>query len=191
MADVDWAARSEAAERVFMEAGNRAALETDFGFCAYGTASGMPWFYWFATREDMLEALRGHALFLNPSLGMDVDTAQLALERTIATADPADLETLRRNLNQHLIGASTLTWMGSFKDLCEGDHQTAQDVRAAFRDELDEPIGNKIAPISLGELHGFVVVTVFNPRQQRRWQCDRQEACPPAFEAILADRAVL
>jgi hypothetical protein len=157
MTDVEWVARSEAAIGVFMEAAERAPLETDFGFCACGDASGMPFFHWFPTKENMLEALRGHALFLNPPRsGMDVDTAQLALERTIATADPADLETLRRKLNEHLIGASTLTWMGSFKDLCEGDHQTAQDVRAAFRDELDEPTGNKIAPISLGELHGFV-----------------------------------
>jgi hypothetical protein len=135
MAEVDWDARSEAAGSVFMKAAERAPLKTDLGFCAYGDApvgGGMPIFHWFATKEDMLKALRGHALFVfPPHSGMDVDTAQLALER--ATADPADLETLQRNLNEHLRGALQFTWMGSFKDLCEGDHPTAQDVRAAFR----------------------------------------------------------
>jgi hypothetical protein len=39
MADVEWVARSEAALNVFREAAERAPLETDFGFCAYGDAS--------------------------------------------------------------------------------------------------------------------------------------------------------
>jgi len=87
-------------------------LETDFGFCAYDDApaaigGGTPCFFWFATKEEMLGALR-------------------------------------RLLNKHLRGSSQFTWIGSFKELCEGDHPAAQELRADFREDSNGTVATPI-----------------------------------------------
>jgi hypothetical protein len=154
----NWNLRKEAAEGAFSEPGQRAALATDYGFCAYGDApegigGGTPWFYWFETKEAMLATLGDHALFLNPPRA-DLDIVAIDGAIKSITATDGDLEAMRSELNKHLKGASQFTWIGSFKELCESEHPKAAEIRSEFRTENDKPSDS--SPIQLYEADSFV-----------------------------------
>ena len=70
----------------------------------------MQFFYWFGAKQVMLD-FRDHAHFLHPSRS-DIDLTDIdsALGREIANADPNDLESLRKQLNERLVGSSQFTW---------------------------------------------------------------------------------
>ena len=101
-----------------MEPCQRLARAGDYGFCVYGDAppaiGGMRFFYWFGAKQVMLDFVRYHAHFLHPSRS-DIDLTDIdsALGREIANADPDDLESLRKQLNERLVGSSQFTWIGS------------------------------------------------------------------------------
>src|SRR5258706_11810624 len=95
----------------------------DFGFCAYGDAppaigGGMQFFYWFEDKQAMFDFLRDHGVFLHPARS-DIDLSEIdsALGREMENADPNDLESLRKRLNELLVGISQFTWIGSFEEL--------------------------------------------------------------------------
>jgi len=160
MNDLDWDARSEAAIKAFKEPLERGASGTDYGFCAYGDASaatgrGMPYFYWFETKEQMLTAICDHALFLNPPRSdIDVAATDANVKRAVANAHMADLETLRCDLNRHLAHASKFIWMGTLRELCESEGQEAKKFRTEFR--KDTGIAEDSSPIRAQELNSFV-----------------------------------
>ena len=88
----------------------------------------------------MLDFVRYHAHFLHPSRSdIDLTDKDSALGREIANADPDDLESLRKQLNERLVGSSQFTWIGSFEDLRANSHTEAQIVRNQFRSENDQP----------------------------------------------------
>lgn len=158
MTELDWDVWEQRAEEIFLEPGDRVPEQTDFGFCAYDDApaalgGGFPWFHWFASKTEMLEVLRDHAPFLyKPRGDLDIETIDAIVKHLIAVTN-GDLEALRRGLNERLIGLAQFTWIGSFEDLCEGDHPEAKKVRGSFRDDEDE------GSIRLDEVEDFAEFT--------------------------------
>lgn len=158
MTEIDYDAREEAAQRMTQQAGEREVQPSDYGFCAYGDApgaigGGMPWFYWFESKDAMVAALRDHALFLNPPRS-DIDLAATQAEVVSLIARCGDMESLRGDLNKCLVNASQFEWMGTFKELCESDTAFAKEVRSNFRDDTDR--GEDSNPVKLDEVPAFI-----------------------------------
>jgi hypothetical protein len=123
----------------------RLARDGDYGFCCYGDASpaiggGIPVFFWFEDGPAMLDFLKRHAPFLNPPRS-DIDLTELdsTVRVAVANADPNDLETLRKRLNELLDGCTQFTWIGSFEELKACGHPEAQLVRNHFHSENGRP----------------------------------------------------
>jgi hypothetical protein len=158
MTELEYEARQQAAQEFFAKVFEREVDPTDYGFCAYGDASpaiggGMPWFYWFESKDAMIAAVRDHGLFLNPPRS-DIDLAATQAELDAALGTDGSIEELRETLNRCLAGASGFTWIGTFKELCESDSAAAKEVRANFRDSCDKGVDD--GPIKSEEMSGFV-----------------------------------
>jgi hypothetical protein len=158
MTEVDYETRQQAAQEFFEKVFEREVELTDYGFCAYGDAppaigGGMPFFFWFESKDSMIAALRHHGLFINPPRS-NIDLVARQAELNDALATDLATEELRETLNRCLEGASGFTWIGTFDDLCESDSAAAKEVRPNFRDSEDK--GEDDSPIKPDELPAFV-----------------------------------
>jgi hypothetical protein len=142
---VDIEKRRSEAENAMAEPCQRMARPGDYGFCAYGDAppaigGGMQFFYWFEDKQATLDFLRDHGVFLHPERSdIDLSETDSGLGREMANADRNDLESLRTQLNELLVGISQIPWIGSFEELRAGSHPEARIVRNHFRSENDQP----------------------------------------------------
>lgn len=158
------------AQAIFAEAAERKAKKTDWGFYSYGdgppaAGGGVGGFSWFASRREMLEAVRAHLVYFCP--GPDTkDPATVAKE--VATAvkgmgsSASGREAARNRANAALKGFAQIEWWGTFASLLEGDGAFERGIRASFRsedEEDDEEPGGKgkaaDRPITAGELAAF------------------------------------
>jgi hypothetical protein len=158
MIEENWDTRRNAAQIASEAPSQREAHETDYGFCAYGDAppaigGGTPWFYWFETKQTMLQFLGEHALFLHPPGGLNLATADGAIRRAVTEFGTGDLEALRVQLNRHLKGSSQFSWLGSFKQLRESDHPEAEKIRGEFPAENRTP--GETRPVDKNDARAF------------------------------------
>lgn len=152
---------SDAMPQVLLDSGERVPEPNDWGFCAYGDAApaiggGMPWFYWFATEQEMLAAVNQHAAIMHPPRS-DLDpTAIQARVVDILAATPGcpDAATIA-HLNEALRGCTGFEWFGSFTQLANGDDEFEKQVRDDFRSRNDAEGDGPIADADLSEFAHF------------------------------------
>jgi hypothetical protein len=152
----------EAAQEALQLAFDREPADTDWGFCAYGDApaaigGGMSAFCWFASREEMLDFIATHALYMNlPRSDLDLDAIEEALDVLVGRMRDGHLDDAAAlpALNELLRHASQFTWLGTFRSLCDGETEAARQILNEFRRRDSSSV--EVGENELGDFRQFL-----------------------------------
>jgi hypothetical protein len=129
---------------------------SSWGMYSYGDAppaigGGMGAFTWFDNRTALLKFVADVLPFSPPGPGnSDPLAVATKVKEVLASvkAGDLDLEKARRKLNVILRAYSQIEWMGTFKDLKDGNSTYARKIVKNFRRSRDLPVG--AAPVAVG-----------------------------------------
>ena len=157
------------ADKAWDKAQEHEPRSSSWGFFGYGDApgamgGGVGAFVWFSTRARLMKFIAEVLPFSPPGpCGADEDAVAEQCSQLIKQyqEDSLSLEAMRTTLNQTLRGFSQIEWLGTRKDLLEGDHRYALYVRAQFRvDAMQGEEGPNIeqdSPLDLLRAHGAAI----------------------------------
>lgn len=97
-------------------------------------------FYWFASREELLDFVATHALYMNPPRSdLDLDAIEHEIGVLVGLMRDRQLEDAAAllALNKLLRHASQFTWLGTFRSLRDGQTHAARQILEEFRSEED------------------------------------------------------
>ncbi len=141
-------------------------VDSSWGFFSYGDAcgaigGGMGAFLWFPDQEKLLTFIRD-VLPFNPPGPCNADHEKVDRDCTRLIeqfqAGEISLEEMRSSLNTTLKGFSQIEWLGTKKELLEGDHPYAMYLRARY--QLDRwptdhiPEVEKDSPLKVLKIYG-------------------------------------
>lgn len=118
-------------------------------------------FTWFATREDLLEAL----VECEPAVHWELDEEEFDQARTELEMVRLDLLTrpdlpdeARERCSDALAGEAEIAWWGRFEDLVHGDGAFERGLRASFREAMGEEGDDerRERPVAPEEIAAFV-----------------------------------
>lgn len=146
----------EAANARWADDALREPKSTSWGMYSYGDAppaigGGMGAFTWFDNRTALLKFVADVLPFSPPGPGnSDPLAVATKVNEVLASvkAGDLDLEKARRKLNVILRAYSQIEWIGTFKDLKDGNGTYARKIVKDFRRSRDLPVG--AAPIAVG-----------------------------------------
>lgn len=136
---------------------------TSWGMYSYGDApaaigGGVGAFTWFDSRSALLKFVT-EALPFSPPGPHDSDPLAVADKvKSLVTqirAGDLDLESARRKLNTVLRAYSQIEWIGTFKDLKDGNGAYAKRIIKEFRESQALPVGKAPVAVSRTQLKDF------------------------------------
>ena len=165
MADQDIETLVEAATSKAVAAGERIPEASSWGFVAFGVGDwhpafggGSSGFFWFPTREDLLDFI-GTQLAYFPNSGFDPSEMATAAAEIVGRvgAGITPMSDALLELDACMKGHWQFLWCGQFEGLVSGDLPFERELRADFRESLDdEADGHLERPIEAEELKSFI-----------------------------------
>jgi hypothetical protein len=154
--------RAEAAREVGSAASSRTPHANSFGFFAYGDApeaigGGIGVFQWFASSKALFDYLADHLTYMNAGQsGTDPFATHVAVKNAVNKFRKVDapLKLLIPKLNRLLRTYSQITWIGTLRDLKEGNGKYERGLRKEFRESLESEAGTR--PIQRSEVAEFL-----------------------------------
>ncbi|MBP0447315.1 hypothetical protein J8J14_21320 [Roseomonas sp. SSH11] len=110
-------------------------------------------FYWFASREEMLDFIASHSLYMNPPRSdLNLNAVEEALNVLVGRVRDRHLDDTAAlpALNELLRHASQFTWLGTFRSLCYGETEAARQIPNEFWRQDNSP-----AEVGRDELEDF------------------------------------
>lgn len=153
MSQEEYEERAEMALQATQAAANLWPSESSWGAFIYGDApggigGGIGSFCWFDRREQLLDYVKTHLVFLNPG-PVTLDPAKVAanVQETIERVEVGmlDMRADQAQVNQPLQSFSQIQWWGQFSELLHGETEFAIGVREWFH-QIEGPDGT--APIT-------------------------------------------
>jgi hypothetical protein len=144
---------------------NSDAGGSSWGMFSYGDAppaigGGMGSFSWFNNRTALLNFVEEVLPFSPPGPGNSDPLAVAAEVRAVVAAARSgeiDLEKARKKLNPILKAYSQIEWMGTFRDLKDGNGAYARKVIKEYRRSSDLPVGASPIAIARSQLADFKI----------------------------------
>ena len=141
----------------------RAPKASSWGMFSYGDASpaiggGVGAFTWFDNRTALLKFVAEVLPFSPPGPGNSDAVAVAAKVQGVLSgvkAGDLDLEKARRKLNLILRAYSQIEWMGTFKDLKDGNGTYARKIVKDFRRSRELPVGAAPIAVSRSQVEDF------------------------------------
>ena len=100
---------------------------------------------WFSSRRRVLDFLANHITYLKYVRGMDPYAIHASVERAVGKfrASSANLRLLIPKLNSLLRGSIKIAWVGTLKELKEGNGRRERLLRLEFRREHKSKFGSR------------------------------------------------
>ncbi|NLS90879.1 MAG: hypothetical protein GXX96_01660 [Planctomycetaceae bacterium] len=120
-----------------------------YGDAPGGIGGGLGCFCWFDRKEQLLEYVKTHLVFLNPGPAtMDPAKVAASVQETIERIETGmlDMRADQAQVNLQLQSFSQIEWWGKFSELLDGDTEFARRVRQWFRGSDDSEAPAPIVP---------------------------------------------
>jgi hypothetical protein len=162
---IDEEARAEEAITAAQAAHEREPSDDTWGFEAYGDApggigGGAGGFLWFSARQEVVDFLRRHLVFLYTGpVTIERGPVLEQVQQTVDRYESGGLDALGTidALNAALRHFSQLRWLGQLRDLLETDAEFPREVRSWWREGSSERgSGTSGDPIQPGDTPDFV-----------------------------------
>ncbi len=176
----EYADRAAAAEKALDAGEALTPRASSFGLFIYNGGRGPSFQYsvWFSSRRRLLDFLANHLTYLFTGVpGTDPFAIHASVERAVGKfrESPAHLRLLIPKLNLLLRGYSRIAWVGTLKELKEGNGRRERLLRLEFRHSMKSELGPRSIQSSEGVAfrdfireHGFPETPVRTGLRSRR-----------------------